>query len=346
MDGDGSISHAARQEASPVALPPEWAFHQAMWLGFPARRALWREHFEQAQLEVARLASCLAREGGERVRLVAWGRAVEAAERLLGDDAGVELVRLQAGDLWLRDTGPLFLERRRAAVFGFNGWGGKFRLRGDRTVARRLAAAAGVEVMVHRFVLEGGAIDVDGEGTALTTRQCLLNPNRNVDWSEARAQAALRESLGLRKVVWLNDGLRNDHTDGHVDNLARFVAPGCVAVAAPSGPDDPNADIYARAAAAVETSTDATGRTLQVARVPSPGRVMSDDGTPRPASHMNFVIANRAVVVPVYDEVRGKRAVEALRPLFPGRAVVGLPSRALLTGGGSFHCITQPEPAP
>ena len=259
----------------------------------------------------------------------------------------MEIVRGAFGDVWLRDTGPIFLRRNggaAAAGFRFNGWGGKYVLEGDDAVAEQLASAAGAPLAEHDFVLEGGAIDHDGLGAVLTTRQCLLNPNRNPGWTESGAATALAAALGARTVVWLGEGLRRDHTDGHVDNLARFVAPGVVACPVAAGPDDPNASVYAEAARTLASARDARGAPLQVARIPSPGRIVDAAGEVTPASHMNFVIANGAVVMPVYEDRWSPLALDALAALFPEREVVGLPSRALLTGGGSFHCITQQEP--
>jgi agmatine deiminase len=258
--------------------------------------------------------------------------------------AGIEITPGEFGDIWLRDTGPIFMPGG-AAGFRFNGWGGKYVLEGDDTVAGQLAQAAGASLTLHDFVLEGGAVDHDGEGTVLTTRECLLNPNRNRAWTEAVAEAALRDALGARKVIWLQNGLLNDHTDGHVDNLARFVAPGVVAIPVSFGDDDPHAGIYDAAARDLAGVTDAAGRTLKVVRVPSPGRVLDRDDRFTPASHMNFIIANRAVIMPTYNDRRAAFAAGAMREVFPDRTVIGLPSTALLSGGGSFHCITQPEPA-
>ncbi len=194
-------------------------------------------------------------------------------------------------------------------------------------------------------MLEGGAIDHDGLGCVLTTRQCLLNANRNAGWDEAAAEAALQDALGARKVLWLGDGLEGDHTDGHVDNLARFVAPGVVACPVAESADDPNREVYRETAAMLRAMTDLRGRPLQVVRIASPGLIEGDEGEPVAASHMNFVIANGAVIAPLYDDASGARAVDTLKSLFPERQVIGLPSRAILTGGGSFHCITQQEPA-
>jgi agmatine deiminase len=330
-------------------VPAEWSPHRAMWLGFPSHAELWEDDLAPAQAEAAAFARALAGPGGERVRLLVCGDAAEAAARALLDDArGVELVRGQFGDIWLRDTGPIFRgdsQTPTATGFRFNGWGGKYVLAGDETVADQIAAAAGAPLATYDFVLEGGALDHDGLGTVLTTRQCLLNPNRNPGWTEATAEAALAEALGVRKVLWLGDGLINDHTDGHVDNLARFVAPGVAVCPVAWGRDDPNAEVYDDAARRLAEMTGVRDAPLQVARVPSPGLIEGPDGEAAPASHMNFVIANTAVIAPIYEERSGAFAIEALTSLFPERTVIGLPSRALLTGGGSFHCITQQEPA-
>ena len=332
---------------SPV--PAEWSPHRAIWLGFPSHAELWEDNLAPAQAEAAALARALAGPGGERVRLMVCGdEAAETAKSLIGPATHVELVRGDFGDIWLRDTGPIFLgegEGVRATSFRFNGWGGKYVLDGDDTVADQIAAAAGAPLSLNDFVLEGGALDHDGFGAVLTTRQCLLNPNRNPGWTEQAAESALAASLGVQRVLWLDDGLVNDHTDGHVDNLARFVAPGVVACPIAFGRDDPNAHVYDAAARQLAGMCGPRGSPLQVTRIASPGRVVDEDGEIVPASHMNFIIANSAVIAPIYDEASGGYALDALRSLFPERTVIGLSSRALLTGGGSFHCITQQEPA-
>ena len=327
-------------------VPAEWSPHGAMWLGFPSHEDLWEDDLAPAQAEVEALARALAGPGGERVKLLVCGeRAMATASDLLGDVDNLDLVAADFGDVWLRDTGPIFLARDEAAGFAFNGWGGKYDLAGDETIGADIALMAGATLTPHSFVLEGGALDHDGAGTVLTTRQCLLHPNRNGAWREADAEAALARALGARKVVWLGNGLLNDHTDGHVDNLARFVAPGVVACPIAFGLDDPNADAYDAAAAALAEASDADGRRLRLVRIPSPGRVVDGDGHRVPASHMNFLIANRAVIVPTYEMRAGALAVQALETVFPDRTVIGLPAKALLSGGGAFHCISQQQPA-
>jgi agmatine deiminase len=228
--------------------------------------------------------------------------------------------------------------RRIAVRFGFNGWGGKYDdMEGDQEVGESLARAAGLPVARAEWILEGGAIDSDGTGLVVTTEQCLLNPNRNPSLSKADIEARLRDDLGFDRVLWLGDGLLGDHTDGHVDNLARFVAPGTLAIPVPSGPDDPNAAVYADARAR------ALDFGLEVRDVPSPGR-LDEAGIVEPASYMNFAICNEVVVVPTYGSYHDDEAVAAIGALFPGRAAVGLPSQAVLTGGGSFHCSSQHVP--
>ncbi|TFU05775.1 agmatine deiminase family protein [Polymorphobacter arshaanensis] len=316
----------------------EWALHAACWTAFPSAADLWEDNLAPAQAEVAAMVRVIAE--SERVELLVNGLAAELAARDLLGAANVGFHQFGFGDIWLRDTGPLFLSSpvgHAAAAFRFNGWGGKYDLPGDDAVAAFVASTAGVPLARHDWVLEGGAIDVDGTGLAVTTEQCLLNPNRNPRMDANEIASHLRRDLGIDRLLWLGDGLEGDHTDGHVDNLARFVAPGVLAVPAPSGADDPNAEIYE------DAHQRARDFGLDVVTIPSPGRVVVD-GDVVPASHMNFYIANGAVVVPTYGSPYGDAAVAAVAALFPTRKVVGLQALHVLSGGGSFHCITQQQP--
>jgi agmatine deiminase len=328
--------------AIPAAIPAEWAPHAAIWTAWPSAADLWEADLEPARSEVSAMVRALAG-GGDRMRVLAHGMEAEQSARAALGDAAV-VIAAPFGDIWLRDTGPIFARGGLAHAFRFNGWGGKYVLDHDDAVAARIAEASSVRLVAHDFILEGGAIEMDGEGTLLTTRQCLLNPNRNPGWTQDRAEEALRRALGIEKVLWLDDGLANDHTDGHIDNLARFVGPGRVVCQSPSGADDPNAAVLDSIADALEAMTDARGRRLEIVRIPSPGLVLDEDGDPIPASHMNFVIGNGCVPVPIYSAT-GDDAVRALAPLFPGRTLIGLSANAILTGGGAFHCITQQQPA-
>ena len=317
---------------------PEWAPHEAMWIGFPSAADLWEDDLAPAQAEVAALAIALHAEGnGEAIWLVAADEAAAAEARRLSPFATVIVEPF--GDIWLRDTGAIVLGSgvdRRAQGFRFNGWGEKYDLPGDDSIGERLAAAAMLPFAKSDWVLEGGAIDGDGTGLFLTTEQCLLNPNRNPGFGKEEVEARLMRDLGAIRVIWLGDGLENDHTDGHVDNLARFVAPGRVAIPE-AVTDDPNASTYADTA---EALLDAD---LEVVVIPSPG-LIEVHGEAIPASYMNFLIGNAVVVVPQYGAPNDAAAVEALAELFPDRQVVGLRADHILTGGGSFHCISQQVP--
>ena len=319
--------------------PPEWAPHEFVWIGFPSHAELWEDDLGPAREEVAAFAAAVHAGGkGEEVRMVAADpESAEAARRLA---PFATIVEQAFGDIWLRDTGPLILAadgRRVARSFRFNGWGGKYELEGDDSLAPRLAETIGLTSEARDWILEGGAIDVDGTGLAVTTEQCLLNPNRNPGMDRPEVAARLREDLGIERLLWLGDGLHGDHTDGHVDNLARFVAEGKLAIPVPESLQDPNVEIWNDARYRAESFG------LEVAPVPSPGRI-DKDGKTVAASYMNFYIGNAAVVVPVYGAANDEAAVELIGALFPGRQAVGLRADHVLTGGGSFHCISQQVP--
>jgi len=327
-----------------VTLPPEWAPQQWFWIGFPHLAEEWPGVLEPAQAEIAAFAAAVAA-GGDAVRLLCRdeANAARAADLLAKLDGGgrVAIEIRSYGDIWLRDTGPIIVfdgaGRRAARRFGFNGWGGKYLMPGDQTIGAELAASAGLPLETGDWVLEGGAIDGDGTGLGVTTEQCLLNPNRNPRLDRGAIEARLARDLGITRLLWLGDGLINDHTDGHVDNLARFVAPGTLGVPVASGADDPNAAIYADA----RRRADAFG--LAVVPVPSPGRI-ERDGMIQPASPMNFVITNRRVIVPVYGTPYDQAGLDAIAGCFPGRDVIGIRADAVLAGGGSFHCASQQMP--
>jgi agmatine deiminase len=326
---------------TPYRQPAEWAPHDAVWIGFPSHPQLWEDDLESARGEVIDFARAVHAGGrGERVILVAADEAsADRARELAGDAADVIIEPF--GDIWLRDTAPIIVkgaQGRAATDFRFNWWGGKYDLPGDDSIGGRLAGRTGFEIRKGDWIFEGGAIDVDGTGLGVTTEHCLLNPNRNPDLSREAVELRLAAGLGITRLLWLGDGLAKDHTDGHVDNLARFVAEGVIAIPEPAGPDDPNAEVYGDARARAE----AFG--LTVAAIPSPGAV-ERDGDIIPASYMNFYIGNAAVVVPLYGAPNDDAAVAAIAALFPTRAVVGFRADHILTGGGSFHCISQQIPA-
>jgi agmatine deiminase len=336
-------NHEARSKRTPMTLfqPPEWAPHAAVWIGFPSAADLWLDDLEGAQVEVAAFARAVHADGkGEIVRLVCANDAAIARARDLAGDAA-EIIAAPFFDIWLRDTGPIIVDDGGAPLaldYRGNGWGGKYPSPLDDDLARALCAQAGLPRMPRDWILEGGAIDVDGAGLCVTTGQCLLNPNRNPGLSRREIEARLCADLGLKEILWLGVGLANDHTDGHVDNVARFVAPGVLALPEMFGDDDPNASVF------TDAQERAEGWPVEIVRIPSVGRLEDGDGEVIPASHMNFYIGNACVVVPTYGGPSDQAAVAAVAKLFPARETVGLPATHLLTGGGSFHCISQQVP--
>lgn len=329
--------------------PAEWAPHAAVWLAWPSHVELWQDSLPQAQREHIALCEAIHDGGrGERIRLLVRSDADEhAALRAL---PFASCVRAEYGDLWLRDTAPIFLVDGNGNVgsvrFVFNGWGAKYVLLGDAELASEIQRVLGPDHPAYSmpFVLEGGAVEVDGEGTVLSTRQCLLHPNRNPGMDAPSIERAVLDALGARTMLWLDEGLLHDHTDGHIDTIARFVAPGVVVCMAPSGEDDPNRGVLEAIARDLERMIDAKGRRLQVIRIPSPGRVLDEEASVMPASYVNFYVANTTVVVPTYGTRWDEAALRALEPVFPGRRVIGSSARTILEGGGAFHCITQQQP--
>lgn len=320
--------------------PAEWEPHEAVWIGFPGSPLEWPDGLGEAQREVVAFANTICDDGeGERVILVCRDQKdADRAVQLVHNQVEIQVEPF--GDIWLRDTGPIITvagSDRQAQDFRFNGWGRKFEMAGDQDIGRRLAASIEIAIIPHDWVLEGGAIDGDGAGNLLTTEQCVLNPNRNSGLTQDQASKYFRQALNSENICWFGDGLKADHTDGHVDNLARFMAVGKIAIPEASEAHDPNGDIFDDAARRATTAG------LDVVRIPSVGKY-EIDGNIAPASYMNFYIGNTVVAVPQYGATSDGAAVEAIAELFPERKVVGLPSKALLCGGGSFHCISQQIP--
>ncbi len=336
--------------------PPEWAPHKAVWSAWPRVPAYWEGAMDGARRELAAFFHAITdpdpatgEPRGESVKILVWGDEARRSAAAALDAKGIERIELPYGDVWFRDIAPVFCfdaaRRPHAVCFRYNGWGGKYVMEHDDGVAVAITALTGLPRRDEDWVFEGGSLDADGAGTALTTRQCLLNPNRNPVLDAEAIAARLLGALGVEKLIWLDEGLANDHTDGHIDNIARFIAPGKVACMHPSGADDPNAAVLRRIEQTLRMASDAGGRPLEVVSVPSPGFVPDAEGKPAPASHMNFYIANTRVLVPVYGTANDETALDALRPHFPGREVIGLRANHILVGGGSFHCVTREQPA-
>jgi agmatine deiminase len=343
-----------------TTMPAEWAPHDACWLAFPHLADEWQGHLANAQSDVAAFARALVA-AGERVELLVRTPELEQAARaLIGDLAEVRYHQVAYGDCWVRDTGCVFVFERGSAdgaastastastatlgarSFVFDSWGGKFDMPGDPDVSMQMAALASVPAQRSEFVLEGGGIETDGLGTFLVT-DCVVA--RNPGWTRETAAQELTRALGAKVVHFVDGLLLNDHTDGHIDTLARFIAPGKVVCMAPRDDRDPNGGVLLEVIASLEGKRDARGEPLEVVTIPSPGAVIIDDFL-TPASYCNFYIANRAVLLPAYGVPGDALAQAALAPHFPDHDVVLVPTRGLIVGGGGLHCASQQQPSP
>ncbi|HVY97348.1 MAG TPA: agmatine deiminase [Solirubrobacterales bacterium] len=348
-------------------MPGEFARHAGCWMAWPERPDNWRLGAGPAQEAFAAVAAAIA--AGEPVTVGASAGQVGRAREALPAD--VRVVELATDDAWMRDIGPTFVVDggggRRGVDWEFNAWGGAegglyASWDRDDAAAARVLELEGADRYRAPLVLEGGSIHVDGEGTVLTTEECLLNRNRNPELGREEIERLLLEYLGAEKVIWLGRGVFADETDGHVDNLACFARPGQVLLTWAEDESDPQHEISADARRRLETSTDARGRHLEVVLLPSPGPlavteeeaagVEAAEGTiPRrpgdrlAASYVNFYPANGRLVMPLLDERHDEEAAGALRGAFPDREVIGVPAREILLGGGNIHCITQQVPA-
>jgi agmatine deiminase len=349
-------------------MPAEYERHSGCWMLWPERTDNWRAGAKPAQRVFAAIAAAIS--SGEAVTVgVSAAQYQNARARL---PARVRVVEVSSNDAWIRDCGPTFVVdargRRRGIDWTFNAWGGLagglyFPWDRDDEVAQKVLEIEGDDRYRTPFVLEGGAIHVDGRGTCLTTEECLLNPNRNAGMGRAEVEDMLRRYLGVTTVIWLARGVYLDETGGHIDELACFTSPGHVVLTWTEDRSDPQYEISRDALDRLRHAKDARGRSLAVHKIHQPGPLYmtaeeaagidSRPGThPRgggdrlPASYVNFYIANRCVVMPLYDKRWDAAAARTLRRLFPTRRVVGIDTREVLLGGGNIHCITQQVPRP
>ena len=344
-------------------MPAEFAPHQRCWMLWPERPDIWRECGLPAQQAFALLAATIARFEPVTVGVNARQQGFARAALL----PHIQVQSLGSDDAWIRDSGPTFLVndagQRRGVDWRFNAWGGIYAdHRRDDSVAARVLAAEHSARYRAPMINEGGAIHTDGEGTLLVTEQCLLNRNRNPQLSRSQIETLLSAYLGVQKIIWLGEGVVNDETDGHIDNLACFVRPGEVCLTWSDNRRDPQYRVSLDAFERLSAARDAQGRRLKVHKLPSPGPlymsareasgIAHQRGTRRvraghrlAASYVNFYLANGAVIAPLLDRRTDAAALRILRRLFPQRQVVGVPAREILLGGGNIHCVTQQVPA-
>ncbi|MEU8899855.1 agmatine deiminase family protein [Nocardia sp. NPDC048505] len=341
-------SRGAHADGEQWLMPEEGDPHARTWMAFGAAERIWgAELVPEVQRNLATIAATIAR--FEPVSMLVRPEEMELARRLTAG-ANVELIPAAIDDLWMRDTGPVFVRgaNGRAGVdFNFNGWGDKQRHRDDAEVARIVTERAGVERLRTDLVLEGGGIEVDGEGTALITESCVLNNNRNPGWKKHEVEDELAYLLGIEKVIWLPGIAGQDITDGHTDFYARFTAPGVVVAGLDNDPDSFDYDVTRRHLDILHSATDVHGRPLRVEVLEGPDTVretFADDDFA--AGYINFYVCNGAVIAPEFGDPRTDSAArDTLRRLFPGREIVQINIDGIAAGGGGIHCTTQQEPA-
>jgi len=333
-------------------MPAEWEPHEATWLAWPHKKESWPGIFERIPPIWRAMVRALRESEEVRILVIDSGMEQDVLRTLDGDLGGVKLFRVPTDDAWIRDYGPIFVrpasDSARIAVtgWGYNAWGGKYAPWDfDQAVASKLGEILGLPVIKPGMILEGGSIDVDGQGTLLTTEGCLLHPNRNPHLGKAEIETRLEACLGAEKVLWLGQGIVGDDTDGHVDDLTRFVAPGKVVTAVEENPEDENYIPLHENLERLSGMEDARGRRLVVVPLPMPTPVFHDD-VRCPASYANFLIANTVVLVPTFRSARDEEALGILRSLFPSRRVVGIDCYDLVWGLGGIHCVTHEQPAP
>jgi len=327
-------------------MPAEWVPHSRCWMAWPCREGLWGDRIEEVRDAYAEVAQAIAR--FEPVTMVVNPESV--AEVSIKCGSGVAVLPLPHDDSWLRDSGPTFLidgfGNLAATDWVFNSWGERFKpFDKDAALAAALLEHLGIDRYACPLVTEGGAIHVDGEGTLLAVEETLLNDNRNPGMSRAEVEALLLAYTGAKKTIWLPGGLENDHTDGHVDNVACFVKPGVVAAMVCDDHEDANHAPLAANLEILKQSRDAQDRPLEVVELPQPRPRKGPDGGRLALSYINFYFANGAVVLPEFGDPADDKAFDIFEDLFPERQIVQIPALDILHGGGGIHCITQQQPA-
>jgi len=333
------------------SMPAEWAKHDSTWLSWPKNPLTFPLEIV-AKVEAAYVAMIEALAAGERVDLLVDDARTEDRVRSMLSAKNVAFHRLKSADVWMRDYGPIFVRKGgrgrevAATKWEFNAWGGKYDdLLPDNETGLEVARSTGLRIFEPGIVLEGGSIDANGRGSLLTTEQCLLNKNRNPELGKAQLERLLHDYLGVDAVVWLGEGVAGDDTDGHVDDIARFVDEDTVVCMSEPDPGDVNYAALKRDRAMLAGHKDKAGRRLEVIPIEMP-RAVEGDGSRLPASYANFYIGNSAVLVPVFgDARRDSAALETLSECFQGRRIVPVDCRELVYGFGGIHCVSQQQPA-
>lgn len=331
-------------------MPAEWEPHQSTWISWPHNTDTWPDELERVEAVIAEVVRVLSLSEAVRINVNTeeqHTRAVRALDRV-GAVGDVRFHFIPTNDAWVRDYGPLFVVggngELAATVWRFNSWGGKYPPYDlDDAAGSKMAAELGVPAFESDMILEGGSIEVNGRGLLVTTESCLLNENRNPQLSRSEIEERLRSFLGVVSIIWLEGGIAGDDTDGHVDDIARFVSDRTMVVAVPKDPSHEDFEVLSAAAALLRETSTPDGDALRVIELPVPEPVFVK-GERMPASYANFYVGNRTVLVPTFDDPNDDAAVSTIRRCFPTRHVVGIDCSDLIWGLGAFHCLTQQVP--
>lgn len=329
-------------------MPAEWAPHARCWMAWPCRLEPWgsAEGLLRARVGAANVARAIS--GFEKVTMAVRPQDVDEARMAMG--RGIEVLEVPLDDSWARDSGPIFVVDGNEGVAGvhwrFNAWGNKYHgYDQDAAFGRRVVDALDMRCYDGPMILEGGSIVVDGQGTLITTEQCLLNANRNPNLTRQQIEERLALYLGVTKIVWLGEGLEDDETDGHVDNIACFAGPGRVMLYTPQDKNGLNGRVMRDNRARLAAARDAQGRAFEIIDVPEPAPRERFDGRRLDMSYINFYFANYGIVMPSFDDAMDQVAAEVMAKTFPDRRIVQVNALDIVQGGGGIHCITQQQPA-
>ena len=329
-------------------MPAEWERHDATWLSWPKDTETFPGGILQSVEEsYAKMVMALAK--GEKVNVLVEDRKMEEdVKSILGGIMNVIFHRIKSVDVWIRDYGPIFVKSPEGMVatkWIFNSWGNKYEsLKEDNVTGMKVAGVSGYRIFETGMVLEGGSIDANGLGTCLTTEQCLLNESRNPKLTKKQIEKHLRDYLGFTNVIWLKEGIAGDDTDGHVDDIARFVNKNTLICAIEKNPKDENYEILQTNLEILKDARDQDDKGFVIAELPMPRKIEIPERR-LPASYANFYIGNSAVLVPTFDDGNDKKAMSIISEFFPDREIVGISSKDLVYGYGGIHCVTQQQPA-
>jgi agmatine deiminase len=328
-------------------MPAEWEQHTATWTSWPFNEELWHGHLEKVRAEFAELVKTISFYEPVHI-LTCDDNTLKSAKEYLKNCENITFHSVPLNDIWFRDNGPIFIKQganSHMTKWEFNSWGQKFKWDLDNLAAYHVAKYLNKDCINTNIVMEGGSLDVNGEGVALTTKQCLFSKMRNPTLTQQDIEAALEKYLGIKKLLWLENGLEGDHTDGHIDTIVRFVNKNTILCSLTEDKFDKNYETMNYNYKLLQSFTNLKGEHFNIVPLVLPKNKMFIDEDRLPATYANFYIGNGFVVVPTYDDPHDEIALNTIKKLFPNRKVVGLKSKYIITGGGSFHCVTQQQPA-